>query len=159
MGRPAVAIKEINKRIPANSLLTAKEYLDGRYISPGGHKMRMVLCDCQCGGQINAVVADLMRGYPVSCGCVKRGPKLGSKFNIKKVKKLNKTRKGAKKKKITSAKSAMMFVDEKAQWIAPTKKDLKNSPAAGTPVTVTIKKENHSRMSDYMKQRQDKKLK
>lgn len=93
MGRPAVAIKEINKRIPANSLLTAKEYLDGRYISPGGHKMRMVLCDCQCGGQINAVVADLMRGYPVSCGCVRRGPKLGSKFKIKKVKKLNKTRK------------------------------------------------------------------
>jgi hypothetical protein len=100
MGRKLVPIEEINRRMPKNSLLTAIEYPEGRYISSSGQTKRMVKCECECGGECLALVGDLARGNPLSCGCLKRGRPVGGKK--KKVKKLNKARKKKPVKKVAS---------------------------------------------------------
>lgn len=95
MGIAAIPIETINQRLPANSLLTAIEYLEGRYVAPSGAMRRMVKCKCSCGKFKDCVVADLIKGNPLSCGHIKRGAKPGGKresgmkYKKRKVIKLN----------------------------------------------------------------------
>ena len=86
MANRLVPIKEINQRLPKNSLLRAIEYIDERFDGTSGQKKRMVLCVCKCGEKTKAVASDLMRGYPLSCGHLKPGPKVKGKSARAKIK-------------------------------------------------------------------------
>jgi len=79
MATRAIPIETINKRLPAESKLTAIEYVDGHVSKSGTHR-RKVRCKCVCGKEKKCVVADLIRGNPLSCGCSYKGRKPGYKF-------------------------------------------------------------------------------
>lgn len=79
MGVRAIPIETINKRLPADSKLTAIEYIEN-HVSKSGIYRRKVLCKCSCGKEKHCIVADLIRGNPLSCGCVTRGRKSGYKY-------------------------------------------------------------------------------
>lgn len=150
-----ISIEEINDRMPEKSLLTAIEYPEGRYVSSGGHIQRMVKCKCECGGERLCVVGDLLRGIPLSCGCLKRGRKEGTVIKKKKVKKLNRTKRknGVKLKPVTVGGKKVTLKDfedvTKPKKVAP-------KPASAKPATVAIKKENHG--SNYLETRRKLKL-
>jgi hypothetical protein len=41
-------------------------------ISPDGQIRRTVLCECDCGNTVNAILSELKSGHTKSCGCYKR---------------------------------------------------------------------------------------
>jgi len=74
MATPIIPIEEVNRRKPAECILTAKEYA-GNHVSKSGKTRRKVSCVCECGNTHICVVADLIRGNHLSCGCLPRGRK------------------------------------------------------------------------------------
>ena len=54
------------------------------YISPSGHKLRKVLCQCECGKKKSVFYNRLRVGDTKSCGCIYKEPrKHGSAFRGK----------------------------------------------------------------------------
>jgi hypothetical protein len=67
MAAPRIPIELINSRLPEKSALKAIEYVE-RHVSPSGFTRSKVKCQCKCGNFKECVVADLIRGNPLSCG-------------------------------------------------------------------------------------------
>lgn len=79
MGVKAIPVETINNRLPKESNLTALYYIDN-HISKSGIIRRKVMCRCICGNVKDCIVADLIRGNPLSCGCSSIGRKSKYKF-------------------------------------------------------------------------------
>lgn len=69
-----LSIEEINDRKTVKSKLTAIEYISS-IREPSGLLKSVVIASCDCGNNTKAVVADLIRGKKLSCGCISRGRK------------------------------------------------------------------------------------
>src|SRR5687768_1512444 len=64
----ALSLDEILNRKPTNSRLTPIDF-GQPYLSPGGHRRRTLLCDCDCGNQHTTDITYFMSGKVLSCGC------------------------------------------------------------------------------------------
>lgn len=50
----------------------------GKYVSPQGHRLRLVAAKCDCGNEITVTLNSIKSGYTASCGCYRTELAIGN---------------------------------------------------------------------------------